>query len=175
MGYYVSNHGISYTIKAANLEPARQALIAELTKPNAGLYWGRGEPLEQPFGEIIKKSEGFEGSLQPNGDFEIDGWDGEKWTTQEQFLDVIAPFMEEGGSSSWTGDDDERWELRVEGGVLRSVNENELEQERINEAIDPIKDVLTEIFLRHPEEAALYISHEDETINGAAKKALSKE
>lgn len=175
MGYYVSCHGISYTIKAANIEPARQALVAELARPDTELYSGFGDPSKRSFADIIKDSEGFGSSKYPTGDVEIDSWDGEKWTGQERFLDLIAPFMEDGGCSSWSGDDDERWELRVEGGVMRSVNEYEIEQERLNEAIDPIKDVLTEIFLRHPEEAAAYISHENETISGAAKKSLSKE
>jgi hypothetical protein len=61
---------------------------------------------------------------------QIDYFNGDKWGDDEQFFDVIAPFVESGATIECIGEDDDHWRYVFENGQInmqegRIVYENE--------------------------------------------------
>lgn len=100
MGYCVSMSCSGLVIPAAKVEKANKAVVEDKM----------GDSLEDGADQA-----GHEYMVLENGDVEIGEFLGEKWRSQGEFYDAIAPFVNKGGYIECLGEDGERWKFEFNG------------------------------------------------------------
>jgi hypothetical protein len=132
MGYYVRGDSYKFMLKAGQ-EDAIRAAIRELNThdelKNGGQSKG-GVTVQKWFSwmndfdydsdfttvELLERL-GFDVTVNEDGDITNLFYDG-KTGQEDLFLATLAPFIEDGSSIDWQGEEDERWRWVFEGGEM---------------------------------------------------------
>ena len=97
MGYYVYGGG-TMKIKKENFQKVLDTIKEKYE-------WVNTETIEDAFSAF-----GFEPSIdQKSGDMTHCWFPDEKWRGCEEFLESLAPFVENGSHMEFTGEDGEKW------------------------------------------------------------------
>lgn len=139
MGYFVQIDECDFRILKEHLNDAYKAMCALNHDPNAskgGGSWGpNGKTalwfswMPENYDETLTSADeiltelGFYTDLTAEGDLAITGYDS-KIGDEEQFLDVLVPFVNEDAYIVWRGEDGAVWKWTTKGtlnGVLTFV------------------------------------------------------
>ncbi len=132
MGYYVNTEGIDITVPKDLLEPAYKAILAlneDDSLKQGGSHGPNGKRefwfswMPQDLSTLADLKEvlttlGFESSdYNEQGDLEL-GYYSNKTGQEDLFLEAIAPFVKEGSSAVWKGEDDTYWKWEFSDGKM---------------------------------------------------------
>jgi hypothetical protein len=144
MSYYVTSTNLNYNVSAA-----KEVLLLK----------------KHPDIMSTLEDEGFEVTKDAvNGGFSICYFVGESWRGQEEVLDDLAPFCEEGDGSSWRGEEEDTWTYLVEGGKHVQIDDSQ------DAAV--IRDTLVELLTEQPELATKFAASEHRILRKVAEEVL---
>lgn len=131
MGYYVRGQSYNFRIKAGQDKAIMDALRELNThdelkhggsysggsKKEAWFSWMNEFDWSQDNVVEFLKAAGFEVTLDENDDIINLSYDS-KTGQEDLYLTVMAPFIEDGSSIEWCGEDDQQWRWSFEGGKM---------------------------------------------------------
>lgn len=110
MGYYMNLMEIEkFKIKKDNIEKAVKALN-ELGKNSSHLMWVNENIMATETDiEKLMREVRWEGFINEEGDFELEYFNGEKYGSDDDIFNTIAPYVEEGSYIQMQGEDGAMW------------------------------------------------------------------
>lgn len=111
MGYSIRTLDTNFTIPSNNMEEAHKALCQLNSKDapnNEGSFQGQASTSALHSVEDIMQELGFLTDILPSGDLTVLSYNG-KSADEEDFLEALAPFVEDGSYIEWIGEDNSLW------------------------------------------------------------------